>query len=197
MDIDDDEELARLYDQDEQARDIAEEAFVSLLEHVDLNDPAWRQRRVLDVGCGTGLFTERVAPLVGQEVAVDVAPAMLSMLSEKRIGNVELCRGDIDDEPFSGSFDLIVASCVCGVLPDYPATVRRLAGALRPGGVFAQWDWLLDEDAAQEDGLTLEAVAGAFKGAGLTSVFADHAFDALYDGDALLQAVGLKMPVLN
>lgn len=197
VDITDDEaEHARLWDRDEQARDIAEEAMDSLVEHVDLRDPTWKRRRVLDVGCGTGLLTAHLAPHVREVVAVDVAPAMLEVLRTKELPNVEVRCADVDDARWIAGFDLVVASCVCATMPNYPATVRRLADALCPGGLFVQWDWLREED-DDGDGLTLDEVTTAFAGAGLSCVHVDHEFDALFDEDPLLMGVGLKMVILG
>jgi SAM-dependent methyltransferase len=193
----DEAELARIWDRDEQTRDIAEEALEALLEHVDLEAPTWSRRRVLDVGCGTGLLTAALAPFVGEVVAVDMSPARIALLRDKRIANVEARCADIDGDnpPWFGSFDLVVASCVCGALPSYPTTMRRLARALRSGGVFAQWDWLLDDPDTDGDGLTLASVASAFEASGLTRVYIDHAFDSLFDGEPLLMGVALKMVI--
>ena len=43
--------------------------------------------RVLDFGCGTGLLTERIAPHVAEVMAVDASPAMIEVLTAKRLPN--------------------------------------------------------------------------------------------------------------
>ena len=179
-------EHARIWDRDEQTRDFAEQAFASLLEHFD--KPRWR--RVLDFGCGTGLLTEKLAPLVQEIAAVDISAAMLSILDDKRLANVKTICAHVDSGAELGNFDLIVASCVCGALPDYPATLARLTRTLRPGAHFVQWDWLLDDDSDDDDGLTLATVATAMDHAGLTDRHIHHCFDALLDGDPVLIGVG-------
>lgn len=189
---DEDTELARIWDEDEQARDIAEEAFASLLDYVDVRASSWPRRRVLDVGCGTGLLTEKIAPFVKEVVAVDTSPGMLAVLADKGLPNVELRCADIDHAvvPWSGRFDLIVASCLCATLPDYRSTLHRLAMAMGPGGLFAQWDWLRD-DSEDDEGLTLDEVSTAFWGAGLSAVHIGHGFEALVDDGSLLVGIGM------
>ena len=39
--------------------------------------------RVLDFGCGTGLLTEKIAPLVNEIVAIDSSPKMIEVLRKK------------------------------------------------------------------------------------------------------------------
>ena len=194
MDIDqDDLAHARLWDLDEQARDLAAQAVASLKHQVALEEASWKRRRALDVGCGTGLLTAALAPFVRQVIAVDVSSAMIAVLRDKRIANVEVHCADLDDEAaWLGGFDLIVASCVCATLPSYPGTLRRLAEALSAGGLFVQWDWLRAEGDDVDDALTLREVTAAFEAAGLGCVYVDHAFDALFDDEPLLMGVGQK-----
>jgi ubiquinone/menaquinone biosynthesis C-methylase UbiE len=62
---------------------------------------------VLDCGCGTGIFLERVAGSVQFAVGLDLSPKTLetARLRLGRISNVDLVRADIDFLPFSeGSF---------------------------------------------------------------------------------------------
>ncbi len=190
-------EHAKIWDRDEQARFFADQALASLLEHVDLRRGGWKLRRVLDFGCGTGLLTEKLAPLVREVVAVDISAAMLDVLRKKQLGNVEVHCADLDDDsvrsaaPWFGDFDLIVASCVCGVLPRYPSTVGVLAQALNPAGFFVQWDWLLLDDGDDDDGLTLDDVAAAFAKARLTSVHVARTFSVLFEADSSPVLIGV------
>lgn len=185
----DSQEHAEIWDGDEDARFFAAEALTSLLGHVDLRQPEWKQRRVLDFGCGTGLLTEQLAPLVREVVAVDISAAMLSVLRSKNLGNVQVICANLDDDSaeavasWLADFDLIVASCVCDLLPRYDRTLASLVQALRPGGVFVQWDWLAVDD-AEDDGLTLERVAAALAQSGLSRVTVGQAFAVVYESDS-------------
>jgi SAM-dependent methyltransferase len=143
------------------------------------------------------LLTTALAPGVREVVAVDIAPAMLSVLRDKRVANVAIHCVDIDDPAvrdaawWTARFDLIVASTVCAILPRYERTLEHLARALNPGGLLIQWDWLLDDDDDDDDGLTLDTVASAFARAGLTCVHLDHAFDVAFDGDDVAVLIGV------
>ena len=58
---------------------------------------------VLDCGCGTGIFLEKVAGSVQFAVGLDLSPKMLetARLRLGQISNVDLVCGDIDFLPFS------------------------------------------------------------------------------------------------
>ncbi len=197
--LDDARAHAEIWDADEQARDFADQAFASLLPYADLELPHWKQRRVLDFGAGTGLMSEKLAPLVREVVAVDISQAMLDVLCRKGLTNVDVHCANIDKEevranaPWLGGFDLIVASCVCGILPNYQASLELLANTLNPDGVFAQWDWLIT-DPDDDDGLRCEEVETAFSAANLTTICIDRAFEVLFDADQtpVLMGVALK-----
>jgi len=101
-----------------------------------------RDMAVLDAGCGTGSATipaaQRVGPR-GRVVAVDFAPEMLALATEKAsyraLLNIEWRLEDMTALNLApGSFDAVL--CVMGIfnVPDMPALVASLWRLLRPGG---------------------------------------------------------------
>lgn len=186
------DEHARNWDRDEQVRSYADQAFLSLIKHVNVRDNEWKSNRILDFGCGTGLFAEKLAPLVKEVVAVDTSPTMIEVLRRKEIGNVTAICAEIIDHsahssaPWASEFDLIVASSVCGFLPNYELAIRVLSKTLRAHGYFVQWDWLSSRD--DDFGLTMDRVSNAFSNAGLECVHVDEAFAVTFDDE--------EMPVL-
>ncbi len=100
-------------------------------------------RRVLEVGCGTGLLLFRVAPGAERYVGTDFSSAALDLVrreaDRRGLAQVELARRKADDwtgvEP--GSFDLVVLNSVVQYFPGVDYLLRVLAGAVRavrPGG---------------------------------------------------------------
>lgn len=191
-------ESAAGWDSDPYVNAYAEAAFASLLEAVPLGPTA----RVLDFGCGTGLLTERVAPLVGEVVAVDASPAMVAVLRAKglpgvRCGVARWTAANIDEDPLAeGVFDVVLCSSVCAFLPDYPGTVALLAQRLAPGGVFVQWDWERDPSAEEPSGLSRDQIHAALTGAGLDVESLGIGFEATVEGMTMrpLMGVGRRLP---
>ena len=59
-------------------------------------EPLIEGKDVLELACGTGLWTHRLAARSSRVLAVDAAPEMLSINRERlRTGNVEYCQADI------------------------------------------------------------------------------------------------------
>jgi ubiquinone/menaquinone biosynthesis C-methylase UbiE len=87
----------------------------------------------LEVGCGTGAYAAQVRDLGWTPLGVDVSARMLAY-ARKRLPTAQ---GDATALPVrDGSLEAAVAVMVHTDMPDYPAVVKEVARALRPGGVF-------------------------------------------------------------
>src|SRR5262249_39210313 len=97
---------------------------------------------VADIGAGSGYMTIRLAAQVGpagRVYANDVQPQMLEMLrrrlNDRRITNVTLVQGDIDDPKLPpASIDLWLMVDVYHELSRPQAMLQRLRSALKAGG---------------------------------------------------------------
>ncbi|KAL3459289.1 S-adenosyl-L-methionine-dependent methyltransferase [Aspergillus heterothallicus] len=126
---------------------------------------------VLEVGCGTGLLTLRVAPLVASVVAIDPAEGMIETLKRKIhaqaqaqvqvqaqaqiISNITpLCtlltspddpllpaRHENNPNGPRRKFDLILSHLVMHHVPDLPSFLATLYACLAPGGHVALSDF--------------------------------------------------------
>jgi len=100
------------------------------LEHL----PPWR-RRVLDVGCGTGILACELGRCFESVVALDISEPMLAIARARRSApNIEYRRADADCLVLTERFDAIVSHTTFHHLRDISATLNVLRNALEPGG---------------------------------------------------------------
>lgn len=110
-----------------------------------LLDETWT---VGDLGCGTGQWSEVLAPFVSSVIAVDSSSEMLQAARHRlrACDNVEIRRGDLEALPIDD--DTLDAAAICLVLhhvPDPAAALRDAARALAPGGVLLVIDMFRHE----------------------------------------------------
>lgn len=91
-------------------------------------------RDVLEVGCGTGLILQRVAPHARSARGVDLSPGMLA--GARRRG-LDVEEGSATALPFAdASFDLAYSFKVLAHIPDWDACMREMVRVTRPGGLL-------------------------------------------------------------
>ena len=99
--------------------------------------------RVVDLGTGTGEVALLVSELVGPDgsvLAVDRAPDGLAYaatkFADRGVTNIELVEADVASYAPEQPVDAVLGRLVLSYLPDPVGTIRRLLGALNPGGVY-------------------------------------------------------------
>jgi len=143
------DEYAENWDVDPTVEKYARKAFSELVDNLNIDGLT-----VLDFGCGTGVLTQFMSPAVKSIVAIDPSSEMIKYLDNKALDNVSSIADYLSEElvqnrpELANKFDLIVASSVCGFLPDYEATLSLLKSLIKEGGVFVQWDWLSIDDSS-------------------------------------------------
>lgn len=99
-------------------------------------------KKVLEVGCGTGVYTEKLAKIIGADIfAIDISPDLLSKARDK-IGyaNVNFIEADLENLPFPDeSFDAVVGVSILHHV-GIDEALREIRRVLRPGGsiVFSE-----------------------------------------------------------
>jgi malonyl-CoA O-methyltransferase len=97
-----------------------------------------RGRRVLEIGCGTGRHTVKLAGQGNRVTGMDLSPGMLQIAREKLAGfpDVILFEGDfLAGKPLCrGPFDALVAALVLEHLRDLPAFFAEARRLLVPSG---------------------------------------------------------------
>ncbi len=108
--------------------------------------PGWR---CLDGGCGPGFVTVSLRERVGEGgslIALDESPLWIDHVrataTERGWRNVRALQSRLEDAEIEpASLDLVFLRWVLSFPPDPAAVLRRLAAALRPGGLLAVQDY--------------------------------------------------------
>src|SRR5712691_3476893 len=100
--------------------------------------PALRFRRMLDLGCGTGLAGEAFADCCDTMFGIDLSPAMIEQARRKNLYG-GLLVADLTEaiEREQARADLIVAADAFVYLADLEPLCRAAARVLETGGLFA------------------------------------------------------------
>jgi trans-aconitate 2-methyltransferase len=144
--------------------------------------------RVLDVGCGTGRVTESLLSLVpdGQVLAIDASEDMVVLASERLGRRATVWCVDALELEVDEPVDAIVSTATLHWVGDHDLLWRRLAGALRPGGVLeVQCGGEGNIDGVRE---VIDAVAG--EGFPELVGFSPWVFASPSDTEARLRAAG-------
>lgn len=118
--------------------------FGSLTEKlVELNAP-FQPKRVLDVGCGTGISTLCIhrsfkkKPVI---YAIDISEAMLIQARERMKGTqgIYFVRGDAEklSQYFNEAFDAVFYTASIFLLPNFRESIDQACQLILPGGVLA------------------------------------------------------------
>ena len=99
----------------------------------------------LDIGCGTGVFTELVVDTCSPAtvVAVDPSEPQIALARKKPIAQrADFRVADAQTLPFpDGAFDVVVSALVINFIPDRPQALTEMHRVCHPGGVIAGYVW--------------------------------------------------------
>jgi demethylmenaquinone methyltransferase/2-methoxy-6-polyprenyl-1,4-benzoquinol methylase len=146
------------------ANNAAWHADVAIVEHaVDRMLERARPARVLEVACGTGLFTRRLAPRAGHVTAVDASPEVIA-INRARVdaANVEYVHADLFAFTPPSRYDLVFMSFWLSHVPHprFDAFWAMVKAALAPGGVACVVDSAHDPTSHAVDHPTPDRHAG-------------------------------------
>ena len=139
-------------------------------------------QNIADVGCGSGFYSRRLAPMVaptGKVYGVDIQPEMLRMLEEgarkEGITNIVPVLSAPDDPKLpAGSIDWILLVDVYHELQNPEPMLHRMREALSPTGRVALVEFRLEGDSAAhirtEHRMSVEQVLAEWEPAGFELV---------------------------
>lgn len=95
---------------------------------------------VLELGCGSGLLTRHLVDAGHRVIATDASPAMVDLAQEYAAGAEDVRILALPDDPLPPADAVVSVGHVVNYLDDRRGAERALmaiAGAVRPGGLFA------------------------------------------------------------
>lgn len=99
--------------------------------------PEVRGRRVLDAGCGPGVYAEWLLKRGARVVCLDASERMVRLARERVGASAEIRRANLE-EPLSflddASFDVVLGALSFGYVKDWDALFREFRRVLRAGG---------------------------------------------------------------
>jgi len=88
---------------------------------------------VLDLGCGDGALTEKIAAFGAVVTGVDASPGMVAAARARGL-TVQQMSGDA--LPYNSEFDAVFSNAALHWMPDAEAVIASVFRALKPGGRF-------------------------------------------------------------
>ncbi|KAF2188964.1 S-adenosyl-L-methionine-dependent methyltransferase [Zopfia rhizophila CBS 207.26] len=161
---------AAAWDSNQKHVESVEKAYDAIKRYVPaFADGSSKNLDVLEIGCGTGLLSFKLAPHVRSLVGVDTADGMISAFNQKvaalpnpekaNLAAVNVVVQEADDVHVQGAaaalatrrgesghdapyrFDLIVSHLTLHHIPSMPAILATLFQCLKPGGRIALTDY--------------------------------------------------------
>ncbi len=99
-----------------------------------------RDARVVDLGCGSGVFAELLRRAGYQSVGLDISPKLVA-LGRRKYPGLELIEGDAENLPFeNASLDGVLLSGLVHHFPDPRRLASEVKRVLKNGGKFVAFD---------------------------------------------------------
>ncbi|MEZ4668989.1 MAG: class I SAM-dependent methyltransferase [Anaerolineae bacterium] len=139
--------------------------------------PELQGKRVLDAGCGPGIYAELFLERGAAVVSFDVTPAFVEITKERVGERATVLRADMQ-EPLkfaeNESFDVVVAPLVLDYVMNWTPTFKEFYRVLKTGGVFifscghpmGDWLWLNSKKPLEESYFDTHSFSMAWSGFG-------------------------------
>jgi len=91
--------------------------------------------KVLDIGCGTGVLTHKIAELAEEVIGIDLSPAMVEKAKAMYSG-IEFIVMDACEMPWENYFDTVFSNAVLHFIREQDILLDNINKVLVPGGLF-------------------------------------------------------------
>ncbi|MGE3319433.1 MAG: class I SAM-dependent methyltransferase [Candidatus Berkiella sp.] len=96
--------------------------------------------RLLDLGCGSGVFTQLLQARGYQCIGLDLSQKLLQ-LGKQETPAIDYVQADVEALPFaSSSVDFVILSCLVHHLPNPQRCAEEVFRVLKPNGKFVAFD---------------------------------------------------------
>ncbi|MCK5615672.1 class I SAM-dependent methyltransferase [Candidatus Pacearchaeota archaeon] len=92
-------------------------------------------KKILDFGCGTGIYSKLLTKKGAKVKGFDISPAMIEIAKEEN-PKLDLKVGSGYDIPFNEKFDVVLASLVFHYFKDWDKVFKGISKVLKKGGVL-------------------------------------------------------------
>lgn len=116
--------------------------------------------KILDLGCGDGALTERLADLIpeGNVLGIDASTGMIQTAKALERANLKFVRMDINAMAFKDEFDMIYSNAALHWVKDHVSLLKNSLQALKPGGSI-YWNFAGNGTCAAFNRLMREIIA--------------------------------------
>jgi ubiquinone/menaquinone biosynthesis C-methylase UbiE len=94
-----------------------------------------RGKKILDLGCGTGIYAKLLKKKGAMVKGFDISPEMIK-IAKRENPTLELKIGSAYEIPFNEKFDTVLASLVVHYIEDWDKMFKEVRRVLKKGGVF-------------------------------------------------------------
>lgn len=176
------DQAAESWDKGDMRQNIASAVFKTIVSRIALLN----NMNILDFGCGTGLLSFKIAPMVRSVTGVDLSEKMLQQLASKNSGSVQvtgICQ-DIMTDALDQTYHGIVSSMAMHHVADTAKLFETFYRHLRRDGFVAVADLEAEDgtfhthgnEGVHHFGFEREALRSIIEQAGFVNVRFHHAY---------------------
>lgn len=130
-------EIARSFSSASQSYDVSARLQRYTGKHLMSKLPKRNDIKVVDLGCGTGFFTDILASKYKEVIGVDFSKNMLSFAKEKSTHDIEWVEADAYSLPLEDeSVDVIYTNLMIQWCNPLSSLLTEMVRVLKPGGLF-------------------------------------------------------------
>ncbi len=103
---------------------------------IKLLKPVVKRKKVLDLGCGSGIFTKQIKSLGANVYGLDISSGLIN-IAKREYPNINFFVGNAIKTPFKkGEFDVVASSLMVHYFNNIDPLFKEASRILKPKGIF-------------------------------------------------------------